>query len=83
MIMVTRTKIQLKEPFSRNELLKRLPAAAVLSIWNNLCSNMYYTDGSNKQVMIKCFKFVKKFEYSQFECNTNDTHTQTLPLLDL
>ena len=65
-------KIQLKEPFSRTELLKRLPSAAVPRIWNNLCPNMYYTDGSNKQAMIKCFKFVKKFEYSQFECNKND-----------
>ena len=46
-------KIHLKEPFSRTDLLKRLPAAAVPSIWNGLCPNMYYTDGSNKQEMIK------------------------------
>ena len=61
-------KIQLKEPFSRSDLLKRLPAAAIPSVWNNLCPNLYYTDGSDEFIMKTCFKALKKFEYSQFEC---------------
>ena len=60
--------IQLKEPFSRTNLLKRLPSAAIPNIWNNLCPKLYYTNGSSEMMMKTCFKAVKKFEYLQFEC---------------
>ena len=63
---------QLKEPFSRTDTLKRLPTAAVPKIWNSLCPELYYTNGSNEYMFKICFKALKKFEYSQFECNIID-----------
>ena len=60
--------MQLREPFSRTDLLKKLPSAAVPKIWNNLCPDLYYTNGSNENMMKICFKAYKKFEYSEFKC---------------
>ena len=46
--------------------------AAVPKIWNSLCPELYYTNGSNEYMFKRCFKALKKFEYSQFECEIID-----------
>ena len=65
--------LQLREPFSRTDSLKRLPTASIPQVWNK--SDPCFTDTTSLEIMVRMFKQIRQLEYGEFTCTEKDCYS--------